>query len=697
MTDHAPAADFVPPSRLGPPRLLDDVVPRSRLLRRLDQAAGMLCVVATPAGFGKTTLLAQWARRERPGTVAWLSLDESEADPSVLWAHISAALCGPDANVLEATLAGAIALAEVATPASLVVDGYERIAGSPAEAELWRFALERPPLQVVLAGRGEPSVPLAPARARGELLELRAATLRFDHREALELVGRAAGTGGRAAADLVDACGGWPAALRLALAAPSPRVWEEQLLDFVTEEVLGGEPDARAFLLRAALLDELSPAVCDAVLGVEGSAAVLADLERRHLLVERRGDDSRYRLEPAARRVLRAELEWSQRRLASELHRRAASIERASGLTEQAVEHLLACGDTARAGRAVAAIWARFTDAGRQEEVLDWLERLPPRAQDVHLALARGWMLRMDGRRAESERWLDVARTAASPHARPAVVRGCVLARAALPWDDVGEAMTLARRAWRTERHGSQRPIAAWALGWASWWKGELQAAADALDDAFGGPQLVEIGALTVLGRIELERGDLDAAEAHVATAEALVADRELDGLPALGMLSTARGALAAARGDGGFALAPLDRGIRLRRLWGHPLETADALAVAAPVVAAERGRFAAGAMIAEARLLVDACADSGCLPDRLAAATRVALPRPAAGAHDELTPRERAVLRLLAQGHSKRRIAEELTISFNTVHSHTKAVYRKLGVSSRNEAVERAAQITLR
>jgi LuxR family maltose regulon positive regulatory protein len=266
-----------------------------------------------------------------------------------------------------------------------------------------------------------------------------------------------------------------------------------------------------------------------------------------------------------------------------------------------------------------------------------------------------------------------------------------------LPWDDVGEAMTLARRAWRTERHGSQRPIAAWALGWASWWKGELQAAADALDDAFGGPQLVEIGALTVLGRIELERGDLDAAEAHVATAEALVADRELDGLPALGMLSTARGALAAARGDGGFALAPLDRGIRLRRLWGHPLETADALAVAAPVVAAERGRFAAGAMIAEARLLVDACADSGCLPDRLAAATRVALPRPAAGAHDELTPRERAVLRLLAQGHSKRRIAEELTISFNTVHSHTKAVYRKLGVSSRNEAVERAAQITLR
>jgi LuxR family maltose regulon positive regulatory protein len=696
MSDRALAAATVPPSRLGPPRLLDDLVSRLWLLRRLDQAAGMLCVVAAPAGFGKTTLLAQWARRARPGAVAWLSIDESEADPSVFWAHVGTALGGP-ANDVEPTLAGAIALAEVAVPAALVLDGYERIAGGPAEAELWRFGLERPPVQVVIAGRGEPSAPLAAARARGELLELRAADLRLDRREALEFVGRAAGDGGRAAADLVDACAGWPAALRLALATPSPRVWEEQLLDFVTEDVLRGKPDAHAFLLRAALLEELSPAVCDAVLGVEGSAAVLTDLERRHMLVERIGDDSRYRLEPAARRVLRTELEWSQRRLASELHRRAAAAERAAGRDEQAVEHLLACGDTARASRAVAAIWARFADAGRQDEVLDWLERLPPRAHDVHLALARGWLLRMDGRRAESERWLDMARTAASPEARPGVVRSCVLARAALPWDDVGQAMTLARRAWRTERHGSRRPIAAWALGWASWWKGELQAAADALDDAFGGPQLVEIGALTVLGRIELERGDLDLAEAHLAAAEALATGRQLERLPALGMLSTARGALTAARGDGDAALALLDRGIRLRRVWGHPLETADALAVAAPVVAAERGRRAAGVLLAEARLLLDACADPGSLPDRVAAATRAALPRPTAGTQDELTPRERTVLRLLAQGHSKRRIAEELYISFNTVHSHTKSVYRKLGVTSRHEAVERASQITFR
>jgi LuxR family transcriptional regulator, maltose regulon positive regulatory protein len=200
-----------------------------------------------------------------------------------------------------------------------------------------------------------------------------------------------------------------------------------------------------------------------------------------------------------------------------------------------------------------------------------------------------------------------------------------------------------------------------------------------------------------VLARIHLESGDLEAAEEEVEVAEHLMAERGLDGLPELGMVSTARGAVAAANGSGPAALAPLERGIRLRRVWGHPLETADALVVAAPVVALEQGRRAAGALLAEARQLLGACADPGVLPDRLAAATRAALPRPTVGGHDELTPRERTVLGLLAQGRSKREIAQELGVSFNTVHSHTKAIYRKLGVSSRHEAVERASEITLR
>jgi ATP/maltotriose-dependent transcriptional regulator MalT len=698
MSLSAPATSAVPPARLRPPRLPADLVSRPGLLRRLDEAARLPCLVAAPAGFGKTTLLAQWAGQAERGRVAWLTVDACESEPSVFWAAVRAALGAANPNTIDgATLAGAIALAETSSAVALVLDGYDRIAGSAAEAELWRFVSERPPLRVVVAGRGEPSTPLAGARARGELIELRATDLRLDRREALELVGHAGGGEPWAPGEVVDACGGWPAALRLALAASSPPAWEEQLLDFVTDEVLAGRPDAQAFLMKAALLDGVSPSVCDDVLEMEGSAAVLADLEHRHLLVARSGDDGRYRIEPAARRVLGAELEWSEQRFAARLHRRAAAAERASGRREQAVEHLLACGDSAGAGRLVVAIWERVADSGRHAQVLDWLERLPAGGTDVRIALARGWLLRLDGRCAESERWLDLARTTAPLDLRPAVVRACVLARAAVPWDDVGQAMTLARRAWRTERNGRRRALAAWALGWASWWSGDLDAAADALEDALGGPRLVEIGALAVLSRIDLEHGDLVVADARLTDAEALMAERRLEGLPELGMVATARGAVDAARGSAAAALPALDQGIRLRRVWGHPLETADALAVAAPVVALERGRRAAGALLAEARLLLGACAEPGIVPERVAAASRAALPRPTLGTHDELTPRERTVLRLLAQGRSKREIAAQLYVSFNTVHSHTKAVYRKLGVSSRREAVDRAAELTLR
>ena len=691
----ASTAGAVPLPRLRPPRLPRDLVSRPQLLRRLDEAAGTLCLVAAPVGFGKTTLLAQWARSARLGAVAWLTLDESEADAAVFWAHLGAALGGADAFGDEPTRADAVALAETTAADALVLDGYERIAGSRAETELWQFVSERPPLQIVLAGRGEPSAPLAGARARGELLELRAGDLRFNRSEALGLALGAPRADRLSPGEIVDACAGWPAALRLALSARSRRAWEEQLLELVTEEILQRR-EARHFLTRTALLEELSPAVCDAVLETDDSADVLADLERRDLLVERIGEDI-YRVEPAARHVLAGELEWSERRFASILHRRAAAAEHAAGHRERAVEHMLACGDTTGAGRTVAAIWERVADAGGQAQALDWLERLPPATTDVRLAIARGWLLRLDGRRAESEHWLDLGRTAAPLELRPAVVRACDLARAALPWDDVGQALTLARRARRVERRGPRRALAAWALGWASWWSGDVEAAAHELADAFGGPHLVEVCALAVLARIDLESGYPDAAEAHVSRAERLTVERGLDGLPQLGMVATARGAVLAARGDGADALEPLERGIRLRRLWGHPLETVDALTIAAPIVAVERGRRAAGALLAEARLLLGACADPGIVAERLAAATRTALPRPAAGGHDELTPRERTVLRLLAQGRSKREIAEELHVSFNTVHSHTKAVYRKLGVSSRREAVERASEITLR
>ncbi|MGZ4390309.1 MAG: response regulator transcription factor, partial [Gaiellaceae bacterium] len=200
-----------------------------------------------------------------------------------------------------------------------------------------------------------------------------------------------------------------------------------------------------------------------------------------------------------------------------------------------------------------------------------------------------------------------------------------------------------------------------------------------------------------LLSRIALERGGEELALALDRTADRTLRENGLAGLRQLGMVATALGAAEAAHSPGSGALAQLERGVRLRRAWGHPLETADALIAAAPT-AAIVGRRHGAAMLGEARRLVAGCSDSGVLAERLARAERIALPRPDRLRSDPvLSDRELAVLRLLAAGLSKREIGSELHLSFNTVHSHTKAIYRKLGVSSRPEAVSRAHELGVR
>jgi LuxR family maltose regulon positive regulatory protein len=671
-------------------------VARPRLLRLLDDGAGaVLTLVAAPAGFGKTTLLHEWAAA-RPGAVL-VPLRPRDAEPAALWVDVLRALDAPAG--IDATPEAAAAFVAGRHGGALVLDGYEAIASSPeAEASLWRFATERPwSYQLVIGGRREPAFPLASLRARGELVEIRSRELRLTDAEARQLVAVTRRLAPADVDDLLARCGGWAAALALAVDGGSLTVGDAALRDLVLQ-LLADRDDERQLLVECSILEDLSPALCDAVTGRRRSAELLGRIERDNLFVEPAGDGGVLRLHPAARRVLRAELDRTAPRAVPRLHRRAAAWYRATGGRPQLeVEHMLACGDVHGAAVRIGRVWPQLAGAGKHARALAWLDRLPADPGDARLALARGWLLRLDGRRDESDAWLDAARRAAPARARAAVVRSCALARAVLPWDDVGEAMALARRAWRSERGGARRAVAAWALGWSEWWSGDDGAAEAALADARTGPPVLSIAATSVLARIALERGDLAAAGDLADAAAAAVTDAGLDELPALGMVATAAGAVAAERGEGESALALLERGVRLRRTWGHPLETADALLVAAPVAAALHGRRSAAALLAEARLLVAACPDAGVLQARLAAASRTSLPRPAAyRSGDRLTSRERMVLRLLARGRSKREIADELNVSFNTVHSHTKAIYRKLGASSRDEAIERMRELGL-
>ena len=579
-----------PVTRAQPPVTGPDVVSRPRLLALLESGAGRgLTLLAAPAGFGKTTLLAEWASTTE-GPVAWLSLDDTDGDPAVFRADVAEALRARRG------------------PAALVLDGYERIAGTPGEEALWRWVAGAPDtLRIVLCGRVRPEVP---AGVAGDLLEIGPADLRMTDAEAAELLHRALG-GSFAVREVmrqIERCEGRPAALRLVANG-------------------GAAPEHGPML-----------------------------------------------------------------------HRRAASWNRRANARDAAVEDALLRGDVAEAGRLVARSWRSLVDAGEQERVLHWIERLPPELveRDSRLGLIRAWLLLLDGRREESEASLDAARVAGTAEGlRHAVERETVLMHAAVPWDDVGSALTLARQARRSERFGARRAVAAWALGSASWWTGDLDGAAHALADALHGPLIVRCAAQAVLSRIELERGRQDAALALARAADRTLRERGLTHVRELGLVATALGAAEAERSAGSAALAQLERGVRLRRAWGHPLETADALIAAAPTAALVVGRRQAAAMLGEARRLVAGSTDPGVLVERLARAERHALPRP-----DRLQPnpvlseRELAVLRLLSDGRSKREIGAELTLSFNTVHSHTQAIYRKLGVSSRHEAALRAQQL---
>ncbi|HUJ91470.1 MAG TPA: LuxR C-terminal-related transcriptional regulator [Gaiellaceae bacterium] len=666
-------------TRFRPPQLRRDLVPRPRLCALLDGEAGRrLTLVSAPAGFGKSTLLAEWAAAAaRP--VAWLSLDESDADPDRFAADVAEALARED------------------RPAALVLDGYERIAG-PAGDESIRRLLEdaRAPRRLVLAGRVDPALPLGALRARGELLELRAGDLRMSDAEASELLHRALGhsLAVREVLRRIDSCEGRPAALRLAAG-----VGDGDPGEHVLDEIRAVHPDELDFLVRTSVLDELSGPSCDAVLATSGSAETLRRIEHADLLVEPvDGVGERYRLHGELRRALQAELERTAPELVPALQLRAAAWLRRTGREEDAIEHALLGGGHAEAGRAIGRSWRRLVDEGEQARVLGWIDRLPDEhvAGDLRLGLVRAWLLALEGRRDESEASLEGARRAAGARAlRGSVGREGVLLHCVVPWDDVGSALVLARRARRIEQTGLRRALAAWAYGWTSWWSGDLESAAEALDDVAGAPLLVRCAAQAVRSRIELERGREERALELARAADRTLRTEGLADLRELGMVATALGAAEAAVSPGSGALAQLERGIRLRRGWGNPLETADALIAAAPAAAFVLGRRQAATLLAEARRVVAGCADPGVLEERLRRAERSILPSPDRLRSDPvLSERELAVLRLLADGRSKREIGVELYLSFNAVHSHTKAIYRKLGVSSRGEAVARAHEL---
>ena len=357
-------------------------VPRPRLMARLDEGlARGLVLVCAPAGYGKTVLLADWARR---GThpVAWLSLDAGDNDPARFWRHAVTALdrarpgtgdrvaplLGPPAPSSFQGLVTALINDLAGEEALLVLDDYHVI-GSPQVHESLAFLVEHRPagMCVVLASRSDPPLPLARLRARGQLAEIRVAELRFTPAEAGELLQHAAAALPDASvAALAARTEGWAAGLQLA--ALSLRGQEDAaafvaaftgshryVLDYLAEEVLEQQDEQlRAFLLETSVLERLSGPLCDAVTGREGSQALLEEAERAGLFLipldQLRGW---WRYHHLFADLLRARLQEQQPGRIAQLHRNAAAWYAGCGLADDAIGHAAAAGEMLRAARII--------------------------------------------------------------------------------------------------------------------------------------------------------------------------------------------------------------------------------------------------------------------------------------------------------------------------------------------------------
>jgi LuxR family transcriptional regulator, maltose regulon positive regulatory protein len=738
VESHEQAPPHLVLTKLYPPTARSQWIVRERLLELLRSEPGTrLTAVIAPAGSGKTTLLGTWLEIEtarRP--VGWVSVDEGDNDPVVLWSHVFEALrrvcptlehvrtperVGPG-HIVDAFLPDLVNALTEQGDAALVLDDFHRILSGPSrESVVWLVEHSPPSFQLVVATRTEPHLPLAALRAHGELLELRAEDLGFtDHEAQIFLNERLELDLDRGhVAELVERTDGWPAGLYLAaLSLRGARDREgfvnsfgggsRHVVDFLIDEVLEAhDVTQQTLMLRCSVLERLCGPLCDALLEQEGSAEQLGELTRTNLFLRPLDDHGQwYRFHHLFAQLLRVELEHREPGIASTLHRRAYAWHRDHGSIDEAVEHALDAGAFAEAGELIAARWPEYSNSGRYATVLAWLERFPSELKESNavLLLVEAWVLSLCARREEADEAiaaverLDRREQGALPDGFSSLEASVATLRACMPWGDVGFGLENARRA--TELEGSRspfRPVTCWAMGMGLYFSGRLDEAdrwfAECVD-------LAPLSEMWIVAASSLAHRSLIAGDENRPDEQRVLAERAVElarerGVDVIdGEVPTALASSLAAHGDLEEARPLLEHGVEVLRAYGQPIDLAHVFIRQARVLRALGDPEAATTAIAEARAAVDSCPDPGVLEDWL-----VALERPrdrSANGGGELSERELTVLRALTGPLSERDIARELFLSHNTVHFHTKSVYRKLGVSSRAEAVRRARDLGL-
>jgi len=694
--------------------------------------------VTAPAGYGKSTLLVQWANEE-DRRVVWVSLDRLDDDPGALLTLLASALAkalpgnadliadvgGSGVSMLGRAapmLAGVLRTSQI--PFVLMLDDLHELR-SPTCQDVLSVVISGIPhgSQFVATSRFEqPHLPSL--RVSGDVLEILASDLALGPAGARQIFSTAqVSLTVEQAADVTEKTEGWPVGLYLAALiarddnseAPSISGQDRYVADYLYRESFGRLPEAtQHFLRRTAVLDHFSASLCDALLDEPAAPDQLRALEATSMfLIPLDRHREWYRYHALFREFLLAELRRVEPEVVTKLHLRAADWYESNGFPAMAVEHLLSTAERDRCVQLVAALTLSTYQAGQMSTVLRWLATLGDAAITSYppLAVLAGWMTTLSGNTQQAERWaafIDSAAFESAPvdgtasfESSRAMLRGFMCP------DGPGQVTSDATLAVAQEPAWSPwRDVALGLLGEAHLLEGEDDKAAAAFIES---SSLLEaetsnadslILSESELAMLAMNDGRWSAAADHIQLATKTVDEHRMHDYPPSLLAFAGAARLAVHRGDLAEANRRLTQAMRARPYCTFvlPFLAVRARLHLAQVYLSMADRTTARHLLREIDDILLRRPDLGVLVDQVSEFRRILISSTGIGATGgaPLSPAELRLLPYLQTHLTIREIGDRLFVSRNTVSSEVASIYRKLGVSSRSEAVEQATMIGL-